>query len=110
MEPIRKPTLQEENLIEHLIGKAAIIIPENWKEKMRVRQMDDGGMGSLCLYPKGEINENRKFGKMVSEFQFTDNDGVEVLVLLNIDDRGQLFELDIWKTDFSQLLSFPVIR
>ena len=34
------------------------------------------------LFPKGKLNEKRIFDKQVSEFQFTDQDGVKVLVSL----------------------------
>ena len=38
---------------------------------------------------------------------FTDEDGVKVIASLNVDSDGHLFELDIWKTDFSPLLRIP---
>lgn len=43
----------------------------------------------------------------MSSFQFTDIDGVKVLVTLNIDKQGDLLELDIWKTNFHQLVELP---
>ncbi len=69
--------------------------------------MNDGGMGSLLLFPKGIIKKNRLFGKCVSEYQFTDKDGVEVIASLNVDKNEELFELDVWKTDYSPLICFP---
>ncbi len=107
MEFNRKPTIQEERLLELLIKKASIVLPNNWKDKLLVRPMDDGDMGSLYLFPNGEIIENRILGKQVCEFQFTDLDGIEVIASLNIDTNGELFELDIWKTDFGKLIKFP---
>lgn len=109
MELNRKPTLQEEKLLELLIRKSSYTFPENWKENLLVRAMDDGEMGSLYLFPKGEIKKDRIFGEQISEFQFTDQDGVEIIASLNIDDNGNLFELDIWKTDFGKLIKFPDI-
>jgi len=103
----RKPSAQEEKLLELLVGKSAITIPENWKEGLLVRSMDDDGMGSLHLFPQGQVSDERVFGKRVSEFQFKDLDGVEVIVSLHIDNNGSLFEQDVWKTDFGKLLSFP---
>ena len=47
------------------------------------------------------------FGKQVSELQFVDQDGIDVLVSLYVDTQGEIFELDVWKTDFSQLIRFP---
>lgn len=103
----RKPTIQEEKLLELLIKKSSLVLPDNWKDNLLVRPMADGDMGSLYLFPNGEIIENRILGEQVSEFQFTDLDGVEVIASLNIDANGKLFELDIWKTDFRKLIKFP---
>lgn len=103
----RKPTIQEKKLLELLIKKSSLTLPNNWKDNLLVRPMDDGEMGSLCLFPKGEVIENRISGELVSDFHFTDEDGIEVIASLFIDSCGELFELDIWKTDFSNLINFP---
>lgn len=66
-------------------------------------------MGSLRLLPNGQMNEDAVFGEQVSDFQFFDMDGVDVIASLNIDNLGNLFELDIWKTDFSKLIKLPDI-
>jgi hypothetical protein len=103
----RKPTAQEEMLLEFLIKKSSFPFPKNWKEGLLVRPMDDGGIGSSYLFPKGEITEDRVLDQQVSEIQFTDQDGIEVIASLNIDNKGDLFELDIWKTDFNRLITIP---
>jgi hypothetical protein len=103
----RKPTLQEEKLLELLVKKSSITIPENWKDGLLVCPMDDGEMGSLYLFPQGKLIEGRILGGQVSEFQFTDLDKVAVIASLNVDNEGNLFELDIWKTDFGKLLKLP---
>ncbi|MDR1730047.1 MAG: hypothetical protein LBR52_05230 [Prevotellaceae bacterium] len=107
MQSLRTPTYREEKLLEVLVKKASLAMPKNWKSGLLVRPMDDGGMGSLYLFPKGKIVEGRVLGKQVSDFQFTDIDGIEVIASLNIDSDGNLFELDIWKTDFGKLISYP---
>lgn len=107
MEQIRKPTKKELALIMHLVHKTTIPFPKNWESGLRVRPLQDGEMGSLSLLPPGMVAENRNFGKTVSEYQFQDADGVQVMASLNLDTNGQLFELDIWKTDFSPLIRFP---
>lgn len=107
MELNRKPTIQEERLLKLLVQKSSITIPENWKDGLLVRPMNDGEMGSLYLFPQGKMIEGRRLGKQISDFQFTDLDGVEVIASLNVDNKGNLFELDIWKTDFEKLLKFP---
>lgn len=103
----RKPSIDEERLLELLVRKSSVEIPKNWKDGLLVSPMDDGKMGSLRLFMRGKKMKNRVLGKQVSDFQFTDLDGVEVIVSLNIDSNGNLFELDVWKTNFEKILKFP---
>jgi hypothetical protein len=107
MELNRKLTKSEELLLEVLVKKSSLSFPLDWKENLLVRPMDDGGMGSLLLFPRGLMNEKRMMGTRISECRFLDKDGIEVIASLNIDDKGDLYELDVWKTDFSPLISFP---
>ena len=107
MEISRKPTIQEERLLEHLVKKSTVLIPDNWKDGLLVRPMDDGEMGSLFLFPQGNVCEGRVLGEQVRDFQFTDIDGIEVIASLNLDNEGGLFGLDIWKTNFEKLLKLP---
>jgi hypothetical protein len=64
-----------------------------------VEEMNDGRMGSLRFVGSAD----RRFGKCVGEAEFDDEDGMLVSVALNVDQRGELFELDLWKVDFSPL-------
>lgn len=108
MKSNRKPTEKEIRLIKHLIGNHSICLSEHWESELLVSDMDDGGMGSLVLYP--QLNsENREFGKQVSEYQFLDKDNVLVIATLYVDKQNCLYELDIWKVDYSPLLSLPDI-
>ena len=107
MESIRKASSQEKGLIELLMRRASIDFPSDWSQDLLVQPMDDGGMGSLLLFPYGEVKKDRLLGKRVSEYEFTDRDEIEVIASLNIDSEGNLFELDIWKTDFSPLIGIP---
>ncbi len=104
---LRKITIQEEILLNYLINISNYSIDQNWKEKMKVRFLDDGNMGSLELFVNDNFEEDRIFGKQIAECYFVDSDGVKVIVSLNIDTNGNLFELDIWKTDFSPLIEIP---
>ena len=45
--------------------------------------------------------------KCIAEKEFLDSDGVPISVTLNIDDDGLLYELDIWKVDFSPIIKYP---
>lgn len=107
MELNRKPTKEELLLIEILIQKSNVQLSDNWKNNLLVRSMQDEKMGSLYLYPDGEINDNRQFGEQVGEYQFKDSDDIAVIASLYIDTKGKLLELDIWKTDYSPLIKYP---
>lgn len=63
-------------------------------------------MGGLIFVSN---RENRVIGQEVGRFEFRDDDGVEVIATLSLDNYGDLYELDMWKTDFSALKSFPKI-
>jgi hypothetical protein len=65
--------------------------------------MPDGGMGSLRF----SGSEQRSYGRTLAEAEFKDADGTLVSVALTLDKAGNLFELDIWKVDFSPLLRIP---
>ena len=71
---------------------------------LRVDAMDDGGMGSHIFE---NSNPDAQFGEKVASCSFTDTDGTYVSVTLNLDQYGGLFELDVWKVDFSKLIKWP---
>jgi len=68
-----------------------------------VEEMKDGGMGSLKFVGA----DGRKYGAQVAEAEFQDADGVTLNITINVDQRGSLFELAIWKIDFSPLIRLP---
>ena len=76
-------------------------------DDLRVSEMNDGGMGSLLLIPKDAQNCMCLFGKQIISVEFTDSDGTPVSIALNVDKEGRLYELDMWKVDFSPLLHWP---
>lgn len=104
----RSLTKDERNLIQLLLkntnpkySKLNIYFPNN------VITLDDGGMGSFkFVYPQEETPTNMDIIP-ISEYQFYDKDDILVLATLYSFSNGQLYELDIWKTDFSSLLSYP---
>lgn len=65
--------------------------------------MNDGGMGSIRFVGA----ENRRFGSTPVEAHFHDEDGTPVIATVIVDQRGELYELDVWKVDFSQLKRIP---
>lgn len=110
METLRKLTIKEENLIAFLIQKENLNINSDWKKNILAFSMNDGNMGSLKLCPEGIYDEKREYiQRFVSEYEFKDKDGIDVIASLILDKEGNLYELDIWKVDFSELLSLPDI-
>jgi hypothetical protein len=79
----------------------------SWLEGLKVRAMDDGGMGSLQLFPERIRDVERRFGRVAAEHKFADVDGVEVIATLILDQHDVAFELDIWKIDFTPLVRIP---
>lgn len=105
--PLRKPTDQELRFIDYMIREAKAKTNPRWSKTLMVSPMDDGGMGSLLLCPDGKIINGRKFGRTLHEVEFKDVDHVVVLAALNLDQHGDLFELDIWKVTFDPLIRLP---
>ena len=62
-------------------------------------------LGALSLI-LGEQNA-RKSETLISDCEFKDKDGITVVASLYVDDNNDLYELDIWKTDFSPLIEIP---
>jgi hypothetical protein len=109
--PLRKLSQEEERFLQFMVDKASLPLPADWKQTIRVKPMDDGGMGSLLLFPDGtEESQDRAFEKTIAEHEFKDADRIDVLASLNVDRSGQLLELDIWKMNFDPLIRFPDLK
>jgi ABC-type uncharacterized transport system ATPase subunit len=79
-------------------------------EILSVVDMKDGGMGSIKFISDNTKTKNRKFGSVLKAIEVLDLDGVPISVTLNLDENGELFELDVWKVDFSPLKKFPTVE
>lgn len=90
-------------LIGFLIESASLKLSHNWEDQLMVQPMDDGGMGSMVLSHTPNNNTERIFGRQVSDCTFADRDGVKVLASLYVDQHDEIYELDLWKVDFSPL-------
>jgi hypothetical protein len=75
------------------------------QEPVVVEDMSDGGMGSLRF--RAADNRRRRFGRKIAEAEFADEDGTFVSAVMNLDEYGEVFELDIWRVDFSPLRRYP---
>lgn len=75
-------------------------------DEYRVQAMNDGGMGSLRVVG----SPDRRFGSISMEASFLDEDGTPVLVAAILDQRGELYELDVWKVDGNPLGRIPSVK
>ena len=92
---------REKPLIVHLLAQARLSADMS---QLRARPMDDGGMGSLLF---GTPSTEGRRAKEVAVCYFEDQDGVSIRAALNVDQHGHLYELDVWKVDFSPLRRWP---
>jgi hypothetical protein len=70
-----------------------------------VKQMTDGAQASLQF--ASNLPGFRRFGRQVAEAVYTDDDGTHVKITINVDENGDLFELDVWKVNDTPLTRFP---
>ena len=96
----------ELTFIKSMMGRSdnVSIVPARLEDVL-VEEMNDGGMGSLLF---SSSKGGRVLGEEVARKVFLDQDGVLAVATISHDNHGELYELDVWKTDFSKLLGFPV--
>lgn len=87
-------------LLRHVTGGEELL---RQLDCAQVREMRDGGMGSLEFAGGG----HRSLGSCLVEAEYLDRDGVPVSIVLNSDTDGLLYELDMWKVDFAPLQEYP---
>jgi hypothetical protein len=108
--PLRRLTQVEYQIVAKLVHDTEH--SEKILEQLRdaqVRDMPDGGMGSIQFCVPGSEAMAHRFGKQIAEGAFTDADGTPVSVTIDIDEQGNLNELDVFKSDGSRLIRFPEI-
>jgi len=113
----RDPSDEERSLL-----LAVIVHHSNESEKDKfiidlnsvvVADMQDGGMNSLRLAvkePNGEIRSGDRFSRAICDLMSSDVDGIPVSLVINLDEDSNLFELDIWRVDYSPLHSVSVLK
>lgn len=102
----RSPSHEEHRLLS-VLGHAALKDGvASWLSNLKVRSLEDGGMGSLEL-AHSDVGQDSGNIKRLAALQFVDVDGVVVVVSLNADSRGVPIELDVWKSDFSRVQAVP---
>jgi hypothetical protein len=102
--PLRPLRQDEEALIRSMLSRASAV--DHLAASLygsQVSDMRDGGMGSIRFHPYA-----RRMGSELVVAEALDDDGVRLSIALNLDTDGKIFELDIWKVDFSPLIRFPL--
>ena len=99
----RQIKTEETDIIRHLLSIAKDSRANLPLPKM-IEVLDDGKMGSIKL----STEKDTKYAKDISAIEYTDSDNVLVVITLTEDNKGELFELDFWKTDFAELITYPV--
>jgi hypothetical protein len=104
--PLRPLSSNERELVQALsVGVYSQSEIEHQFTHALVRDMSDGAMGSIRF--ANSSADKPAFGREAVEADYIDQDGVLVRIALNLDQQGDLFEVDFWKVDFSPLLRYP---
>ena len=103
MNQTRKIRQNEKDLIAFLLEKLNLnVIDSPIRED--VFEYEGGKMGSISL----NNNPDSYAGDLI-QVEYIDTDRTPVMITLTHDDKGQLLDLDFWKTDFSKLLKYPLV-
>ena len=103
---MRKLRTEERNLVQLLLDQSEYSFEI---EDIDVIDMKDGNMGSITFLSE-DLLDDRCMAKTIAEMSFKDEDSTLISVSLNIDCKGYLFELDIWKVDFTEVKKYPSLR
>jgi hypothetical protein len=90
---------EERELIQHLLQ--LVQGNEHYKIPDEVENLGEGGLGGIQLSSKGEHTTD------LVEASYFDEDRKKVLITLTANQHGELYDLDIWKMDFSPLRRYP---
>lgn len=99
---IRQIKFEELTLAKHLLTLANDA-SSKYKIPSLVKVLDDGEMGGIEFASAKE----RKYGKDIIQVRYIDADHVVVLITLEEDNNGDLYELEFWKTNFAKLIKYP---
>lgn len=102
MNNIRPIRQNEIDLVLYLL-KILNLNPADYPFNEQVDEYEGGKMGSISL--GGDVSA---YDGDLIQVEYVDSDGTPVVITLTKDDKGQLLDLDFWKTDFSKLIEYPV--
>jgi hypothetical protein len=99
----RALTDRERALILALVPQHESTLSTKTLEDALVVDMRDGGMGSIRFIKEG----NRRRSRSIAHAEYVDEDGIAVSIEVTVGEDNELFEIDIWKMDFSPLRRYP---
>lgn len=102
----RKINDHEVKIVQKIAGDAGFELPDNLSQ-FDVLELNDEGMGSIAFIREEKSYEDRTFGGAIGKLDYKDSDGIDILMQLNIDEEGFLYELDVWKVNFEPRNSYP---
>lgn len=104
--PLRPLRTEERELLRALLSRVWPAQEIDMRlAQLVVRQMSDGGMGSIRVVHTASAM--RRFAREIVAANYIDEDGTPVDITVNLDQEGDLFEIDFWKVNFSPLLRYP---
>ena len=100
---MRRLTSNERTFLQLLVDKSGAKVVTDFST-VDVISLEDG-MGSIG-FCRNEAPSSTFYSRPCDCY-FSDLDGTRVEIVFLIDELSQAFELDVWKVDFSRVLSFP---
>ena len=73
-------------------------------DSIKVHDLADGGMGSVRTLP---LDDEKRKAIPIASANYADSDNTLINAQINCDESGRLFEIDIWKADFSPVVRYP---
>lgn len=92
-------TNEENDLIEKLCQEAGIAV----KKPLQGYTLKEEERSLRIELPLS--NQERRFGTSIAEIMWTDDDGIPAMATLCTDQYGNLYQLDVWKVNFSKVLN-----
>jgi len=102
MNDFRKTREVERILITFLLSLCNFTI-DDYPIANEVTEYEGGVMGSINL---SGSDPDQYHGDLI-QVEYTDEDGVEVIITLTKDNDNRLLDLDFWKMNFSKLIRYP---
>lgn len=103
MNQTRKIRENERVLIEFMLAKIGPTT-QDYLISEDVFEYEGGKMGSISL---GIDNNPDDYDGDLIQVEYTDTDGIIVVITLTKNNKNQLLDLDFWKEDFSKLITYP---